>query len=339
MKKKIPIKTKSATYDTALIPVVIVPTEKLSLPPEEELLRPPSDGIKAEVEKSIKCEGVKEALDVTEDGQIIDGVMRYEIAIHLGLQELPVRRCPLNKEEAFLHRLRREAIRRHLSPEQHAAMILLYTDELERLREAAARRRVSGLKGRKAPVPETVPEREVEDSTPGEAREKLATVAGVSGRTIQKLINIKDRDPKLLKRVIEGETNATAAEREAKQGQNSPSAGAKITVPQKKKQKPDQFLKTLKELTDSAKRLSEIAADSSSIRKELSRYEVLEPGSEREPRITIARNYLQSARIALQAIEDAVEAAAASEVPGSELPAPEIAAKSAAAGSSGQTTV
>ncbi|HYZ76062.1 MAG TPA: MT-A70 family methyltransferase, partial [Gaiellaceae bacterium] len=146
--------------------------------------------------------GLLVPLEITMAGVVLDGLQRLRAACELGLERLPVRVLAPDDELGYM--LRAALLRRHLSQSQRAAVALdlLPVDELRaQARERQrANLRSSGAEGA------TLPPR-------GKTRDRLATWAGVSARTLQDAASVRDRDPALFEQVKRGDLAAHQAAR------------------------------------------------------------------------------------------------------------------------------
>ena len=142
-------------------------------------------------------------LEITRSGVVLDGRHRLRAALELGLTSVPVR--IVAPEDALVHMLSAALQRRHLLPSQKAALAL-ELEQYEQAREEARLRQRANLRG--ATEVATLPPR-------GErTRELVARAAGVSPRTVQDVIAVREADAQLFERIKAGELPAHRARRD-----------------------------------------------------------------------------------------------------------------------------
>jgi ParB-like chromosome segregation protein Spo0J len=161
---------------------------------------------------SIQENGILVPLAVKEDGTIISGHRRWQAALALKMEHVPVQVVrytdDLDEREAIIEFNRQR--------EKTFSQKMAEAEELEAIeRERARRRQLSQLKrGHQEPVKETLPEREK-----GQTRDKVAAAVGLgSGRTYDKAAKVWEAAKKgdeTAKKVIaeldEGKTTINAA--------------------------------------------------------------------------------------------------------------------------------
>ena len=135
---------------------------------------PPADFI-----ESVRRHGIMMPLAIKEDGTIISGHRRWQAALALGMETVPVQIVgyadDLDEREAIIEFNRQR--------EKTFSQKMAEAEELEAVeRERAERRRLSNLKrGEEKPEVETLPPREY-----GKTRDKVAAAVGLgSGRTYE----------------------------------------------------------------------------------------------------------------------------------------------------------
>jgi N6-adenosine-specific RNA methylase IME4 len=158
-----------------------------------------AEAFKADVARN----GVIVPLDTTPEGVVLDGRHRLRVALELGLKRVPVRVVDPPDQVDYI--LSAAIHRRHLSESQRAALAIRRADYLKR-RAQAAKRKQANLRNGVADVAE-LPHR-------GRSRDLAAEWAGVSPRTIQNVIHVREKDPALFEQV---ETGAIAADRAVKE--------------------------------------------------------------------------------------------------------------------------
>jgi len=152
--------------------------------------------------------GLQTPLDVNAAGVVLDGRQRLRAATELGLASVPVRTVsPANEIEYMLLAALR---RRQLSPSQRAALVV-ELEQVREQRERARKRSTANLRqGATHAVVATLPPR-------GErTRETAARLAGVSARTVQDALTVREADSALFERVKAGEVPASVAARRVK---------------------------------------------------------------------------------------------------------------------------
>jgi N6-adenosine-specific RNA methylase IME4/ParB-like chromosome segregation protein Spo0J len=152
--------------------------------------------------------GLQTPLDINAAGVVLDGHQRLRAATELGLASVPVRTVSPTDEIEYM--LLAALRRRQLSPSQRAALVV----ELEQVREQreCARQRSSAnlRQGERRAEVATLPPR-------GErTRETAARLAGVSARTVQDALTVRQADASLFDQVKAGEVPASVAARRVK---------------------------------------------------------------------------------------------------------------------------
>jgi N6-adenosine-specific RNA methylase IME4 len=149
----------------------------------------------------IAADGILSPLEITEEGLVLDGRQRLRAARELELKAVPVRVIAVDDPLDFM--LRAALLRRQLTPSQRAALAL----ELERYREHRARARERQRANlRQGSEVATLPTR-------GRSREAAAAWAGVSARTVQDVVTVREHDRELFERVKRGELSGPLAAR------------------------------------------------------------------------------------------------------------------------------
>jgi N6-adenosine-specific RNA methylase IME4/ParB-like chromosome segregation protein Spo0J len=147
--------------------------------------------------------GVQVPLEIDRDGVVLDGHLRLRAARELGLEVLPVRVIAPPDQVEYL--LLAALLRRQLSPSQRAALAV-ELDQYRRASETGRSRRLANLKGQ--------PPVEVAELPPhGKTRDRAASWAGVSARTIQNAATVQAADPALFAQVKAGAIPADRAAR------------------------------------------------------------------------------------------------------------------------------
>jgi site-specific DNA-methyltransferase (adenine-specific) len=157
-----------------------------------QVLPPLAPEARRALAEDIRRHGVLVAVEVDEEGNVLDGHHRVELAAELGVEYPVVIRAGLSETERVEHALRLNLLRRHLGPVEWA-------HAFRRLAEARGiRLGVPGRQGRKA------------DSVA-----VFAAELGVSPRTARRRLRLADRlanHPDLAARVDRGDMDATRAE-------------------------------------------------------------------------------------------------------------------------------
>ena len=179
---------------------------------------PPADFI-----ESLRRHGIMMPLAIKEDGTIISGHRRWQAALALKMECVPVQVVryadDLDEREAIIEFNRQR--------EKTFSQKMAETEELEAVeRERARRRQLSQLKrGHQEPVKETLPEREK-----GQTRDKVAAAVGLgSGRTY-------DKAAKVWEAARKGDETAKKLVEELDSGKMTVHAAYKAVVKESEKQ-------------------------------------------------------------------------------------------------------
>jgi hypothetical protein len=158
----------------------------------------------------LKESGVREALLVLPDGQVVDGAHRLELSKALDLPEVPVRVLTVPKRLRDDDRIQVETVlavlavgRRHIAPSRVPGLLLGLTQA-----ELAAGVRNRGAANlRRGQVPATGPH--------GPTQRALAESTGVSDRTIRRLVRVgRDGSDDLRRAVASGDLSVKQADRQ-----------------------------------------------------------------------------------------------------------------------------
>ena len=140
----------------------------------------------------LEARGLQVPLDVTEADVVLDGRARLRAAKDLGWKQIEVRLVAPTEEVAFM--LLAAIRRRQLDASQRAA-IALELEDYEEMRDRARTRQQQNLRQHA----------EVATSPPrGKTRERIAAIAGVSARTAQDVMTVREHDNELFERVKAG---------------------------------------------------------------------------------------------------------------------------------------
>lgn len=214
--------------NTALrIPVAALrPHEACAMVPEM------TDAEYADLLADVRAHGVLVPIDALPDGRVLDGRHRLRAARECGLDEVPVTTRNLGEIAAVEHIARTALLRRNLTAGQKAAVVLSSGELLGRLRadvaaaanrkrseaaHAASAKQLRGGAGRfSAKLGEEAPGPTTPRTAPTRSLDPIARVAGVSARTVQDVLAVKNNDPALFAMVLAGKVSAKNAAREVR---------------------------------------------------------------------------------------------------------------------------
>jgi site-specific DNA-methyltransferase (adenine-specific) len=157
-----------------------------------QVLPPLAPEARQALAEDIRRHGVLVAVEVDEEGNVLDGHHRVELAVELGIEYPVVVRAGLSETERVEHALRLNLLRRHLGPVEWA-------HAFRRLAEARGIR--LGSQGRQGGKTDSVA--------------VFAAELGVTPRTARRRLRLADRlagHPDLAARVDRGDLDATRAE-------------------------------------------------------------------------------------------------------------------------------
>jgi N6-adenosine-specific RNA methylase IME4 len=164
--------------------------------------------------------GLLNPIEITAAGIVLDGRHRLCAARELGLARVPVRVvAPRDEVE---HIVLAAVNRRQLTASQRAAIAVELAEYLQQRDQARLRQRAN-LKQHTEVA--TLPPRQ------GRTRELAAQTAGVSARTVQDALAIRDADPALFERVKAGELPVNRALRELRRAQRHAQIGPATPLP------------------------------------------------------------------------------------------------------------
>jgi N6-adenosine-specific RNA methylase IME4 len=153
----------------------------------------------------IAASGILVPLDVTAEGVVLDGRQRLRAARELALRSVPAR--VVAPADPLEYMLRAALFRRNLNPSQQA-VLGLELGEYRAARAEGERRRLANLKG--SPEVANLPPR-------GErSREVAARIVGVSPRSIQTALGLRESDPLLFEEVKAGRMRLNEAAQHVK---------------------------------------------------------------------------------------------------------------------------
>ena len=176
-------------------------------PDFENLIPPLSEDEFNGLEKSILEEGVREPI-VTWRGYIVDGHNRYKIATKYGLNLDTVEYDFADEAAVKLWMIRNQLSRRNLQAGQIAMLGVLEESLIHPIEMAARKREYAGKANPGEPVPQ------------GRTREILASSLGVSDKTVQQALKVRDSgDEHLIEQVLSGATSVKKAAEQVKRAE------------------------------------------------------------------------------------------------------------------------
>jgi ParB-like chromosome segregation protein Spo0J len=156
------------------------------------------------LKQSISESGIRVKLQVLEDGTILCGHNRYNIAKELKIPEkdIPYEVIDITGDD----NIRKYIIEDNLLRRQlNTAWKVQLSEKLDEIEQRLSKQRMSEG-GRRKGV-ENLPH--LEDA--GKSRDKVAEKLGISGRTYSKAKKVKEINPKLFKKMLDGELTADGA--------------------------------------------------------------------------------------------------------------------------------
>lgn len=169
---------------------------------------------------SVREKGVLEPLVITRENRIISGHRRHKAAKRVGVETVPVRYSEFDDELAEREALIEFNRQREKTPGQ-------ITNEFEEILEIEQERAQNRKKHKESEHQETFPD--AQESDTGQARDKAAEKvnAGVSGRTLEKGLNVKEKAQEgdevaqeQWDKLQNGETSFSRAEKEVRKQNN-----------------------------------------------------------------------------------------------------------------------
>jgi len=157
--------------------------------------------------EDIADRGIQVPLEISREQVVLDGHLRLRAAVELGLESVPVRLVAPADEVEYL--LLAALERRQLTASQRAALAV-ELDLYRQTREQARARSRANLKGQPLTEVAKLPPR-------GKTRDRAATLAGVSARTIQDAATVQAQDPQLFEQVKQGKLPVDRAARQVRQ--------------------------------------------------------------------------------------------------------------------------
>lgn len=161
---------------------------------------------------SCKKDGIRQPIDVRNDGVILDGRHRYKAAIKLHMESIKVIYHKLTKEQS-IEFVRDTAVnRRNLTPVQKADVMLKSEDIINEL-EQAAKKRQAEYHGNRFDSKKVDLAQHCAKSKKRKPRttDKIGSLVGISGRNIQKLNKVRKEAPHDYSQVVSGVKTINAA--------------------------------------------------------------------------------------------------------------------------------
>jgi N6-adenosine-specific RNA methylase IME4 len=194
-------KTRSSSKSNAG-GIVMSPAASLRPHPDAELVPRLARSEAAALGADISARGILRPLEVNDEGVVLDGFERLQIARSLRLEHLPTRLVKADDERTYI--LREALFRKHLNPGQRALLGLELVATEQQRTEARARQRANlkqyaevanlPLRGEKT-------------------RDRVAKRVGVSARTVQDAETVRAGDPSLCAQVRQGTIRVSNAAR------------------------------------------------------------------------------------------------------------------------------
>lgn len=154
---------------------------------------------------SCKKSGIRQPIDVRNDGVVLDGRHRYRAAKLLKLNTINVIYHKLNQEQS-IEFVRDTAIeRRNLTTAQRVDIVLRSEDLVNRIVKKAKASQVSGLKHQVSLGPKDPDDERVRTTT------AIGRLAHTSGSTVKRMQRIEREDPEAYQKVVDGEISITGA--------------------------------------------------------------------------------------------------------------------------------
>ena len=154
---------------------------------------------------SCKRDGIRQPIDVRDDGVILDGRHRYKAAIKLHMESIKVIYHKLTKEQS-IEFVRDTAVnRRNLTPVQKADVMLKSEDIINELEQAAKKRQAEYHGNRFDSKKVDFSSREEKSkSSKINNTEQIGKMAGLSGTSVSRMKKIKRESPDKYQEVVSG---------------------------------------------------------------------------------------------------------------------------------------
>jgi hypothetical protein len=196
-----------------------------------------------QLKQDIKENGLLEPI-VTHEGQILDGVNRYNACVELGV--LPDTR-EFNGGDPLSYVISANIRRRHMDKSQRAMLATEMLPELEA--KARERQATSLLGGRRITSGSEYPKR---------ARDEAAREFGISGESVRKAKRVKEQAPEKVQDIVKGKTTIYAVDTELRKDKahKRAQARAKETDKKERQEKPrevGEYLFAIRQFEDAIK--------------------------------------------------------------------------------------
>jgi ParB-like chromosome segregation protein Spo0J len=178
---------------------------------------------------------ILEDIQATRAGVVFDGRHRLRAALECGIKLIPVKFHDITNEEA-IRRMGESAVnRRHLTDGQRAAVVLEFTELVDRIREEAKERQREAAEAtntlRRGDDDSDTLVEDLPEAKKGLTRDALGERAGVSGKFIQNLMAVQRDEPDLFAKVKSGEITVNKAYTETKKRKLPPQCPATDAPP------------------------------------------------------------------------------------------------------------
>jgi N6-adenosine-specific RNA methylase IME4/ParB-like chromosome segregation protein Spo0J len=182
------------------------PVDGLRPHPQADEVPALNEGAYLAIKTDIADRGLQVALEITEQGTVLDGHARLRAARELGISEVEV--IVIAPRDELEHILHAALQRRQLTPSQRAALAVKLASVAQH-QSRAAERRLANL--RHGPEGATLPARDDLETNGQRTRELVAELAGTGERTAQDVLTVHEHNPTLFERVARGEISANTA--------------------------------------------------------------------------------------------------------------------------------
>jgi len=158
----------------------------------------------------VSMAGIRQPIEVTGDGTILDGHHRYRAAKELGMEQVQVVDAPLNGDDAETYMLKAAVLRRQLTDDQRAMVAAQWKQENKEEPQISAR----DESGRILPSAQRGADALVSKS--GATRSQATELFKVSRRKVDKASYVQARAPELAAKVHNGDIALNNAFRQVK---------------------------------------------------------------------------------------------------------------------------
>lgn len=183
---------------------------------------------------SCKKDGIRQPIDVRDDGVILDGRHRYKAAIKLHMESIKVIYHKLTKEQS-IEFVRDTAVnRRNLTPVQKADVMLKSEDIINELEQAAKKRQAEyhGNQYEESPNVDLATRGAKSKKRKPRTMDQIGSLVGLSGRSVQRLKKVRKEAPDKYQEVVSGDKPIKTAYKEL------PSVKTHMTVKNTAPEKP-----------------------------------------------------------------------------------------------------